>query len=528
MQSGAKIYYKDNLTSLGPTVERELLETKIRDEHRKIEEANQQLASIVEYSSDAITSETLDGTILSWNKGAEKIYGYAASEMIGKNITRLSAPDIQNDTFNILNTIHEGKTISNYNTVRIRKDGKQIDVSLTVSPLRNNTHEIIGASAIARDVTDEKIMARGVLLSNDIMKLFWEVSSKNDYLDKALKLIFEWSKCKCAGIRIVNPENKTIPYAAHRGFSNDFINQESHLSLEQDQCACIRVILGTLEPQDHLAKTPAGSFYLHHSSDFASKLSEDQLGRFRGACINNGFQTVVIVPIRHQHSTLGALHLADPSISAISLKEIESLESVSTLIGQGLYRFEIEEKMRRVEEELRALSRRLVQVQENERRTIARELHDEIGQSLTALKMLISQSARLNINYENLNEAKNVVGDLMQQVREMSLNLRPSMLDDLGLLPTLLWHVERFSNQTGIRINFEHEGLQTSGSDLPQEINTTAYRVIQEALTNIARYAEVDTADVKVQFNNDVLTILIHDQGKGFAPKGLNAKSPQV
>jgi signal transduction histidine kinase len=161
-----------------------------------------------------------------------------------------------------------------------------------------------------------------------------------------------------------------------------------------------------------------------------------------------------------------------------------------------------------------------VEVQEEEKRNIARELHDEIGQSLTALKIMVGQALH-RPQGDTLSEAYSLVSDLLKQVREMSLDLRPSMLDDLGLLPALLWQFERFANQTGIKINFSHEGLQ---HPLPDEFNTTAFRIIQEALTNVVRYAGVSEADVKVINTNGILSILVEDKGKGFRVSELDAK----
>ena len=335
------------------------------------------------------------------------------------------------------------------------------------------------------------------------------------------------------GIRIVDQEQKTIPYLACFGFTPEFMQSESHLSLENDQCACIRAIQGKLEPQDYPAMTGSGSFFLDSASDFVSTLTKDQLSTFRGVCIRSGFQTIVIVPIRHRETVLGAIHIADKRKSALSLKEVDTLESISEIIGQGLYRFDIEDrirssqnKLRQSEEELRALSRRLVETQEIERRTIARELHDEIGQSLTALRILLFQISRqTDKSNEYLDEAKTVISDLMKQVRELSLKLRPSMLDDLGLVPTLVWHFERFKAQTSIQINFYHDGLNTVQDSLTPEINTTVYRIVQEALTNIARYAEVDSAEVTINVEKDILRVCIEDKGRGFSPERLNAVS---
>ena len=120
------------------------------------------------------------------------------------------------------------------------------------------------------------------------------------------------------------------------------------------------------------------------------------------------------------------------------------------------------EQVRAGRERLQILSRQLVQVQEAERQEIARELHDEIGQTLTGLKLNLEMGARLpaDARRNELQEALFLVNDLMARARELSLNLRPAMLDDLGLLPTLLWHFERYFHQTRIQVSFEHTGVE--------------------------------------------------------------------
>ncbi|MBI2868812.1 MAG: PAS domain S-box protein [Chloroflexi bacterium] len=116
-------------------------------------------------------------------------------------------------------------------------------------------------------------------------------------------------------------------------------------------------------------------------------------------------------------------------------------------------------ELKRTEEELRALSRRLVEIQESERRAIASELHDQIGQSLTALKLLVERLRQSPQDSLGWTEVKSLANELMSRVRNLSLDLRPSMLDDLGLLPTLLWHFDRFASQMQIKVDFRHAGL---------------------------------------------------------------------
>ncbi len=179
----------------------------------------------------------------------------------------------------------------------------------------------------------------------------------------------------------------------------------------------------------------------------------------------------------------------------------------------------VKEAMAKRNQELQALSRRLVEVQEEERTHIARELHDEIGQNLTGLKLTIGAIPRLpeEGRARNLKLAMDIATELMGQVRAMSLDLRPGMLDDLGLLPTLLWHFKRYTTQTGIEVEFEEEGLQDCRFSRASE--TAAYRIVQEALTNVARYAGVTSAKVSVRLLEDKLFLRVEDRGKGFEPE---------
>jgi PAS domain S-box-containing protein len=167
---------------------------------------------------------------------------------------------------------------------------------------------------------------------------------------------------------------------------------------------------------------------------------------------------------------------------------------------------------------LQALSLRLLEVQEAERRHIARELHDEIGQQLTGLKLLLDMNANPpgKPARSSLSEAQTMLQHLMNVVRELSLSLRPAMLDDLGLLPALLWHLERYSTQTGVEVRFQHSGIE--GQRFPTEVETAAFRIIQEALTNVARHAGGAAADVRLWREGDRLQLVVLDQGPGFDP----------
>lgn len=173
------------------------------------------------------------------------------------------------------------------------------------------------------------------------------------------------------------------------------------------------------------------------------------------------------------------------------------------------------EKERESRERLETLSRRLVALQEEERRGIARELHDEVGQLLTGLKLLIQGGGP-----QARGEAERIVSELMQRVRSMSMDLRPALLDDLGLVPALLWHAERWSRQAGVEVSLRHEGLERR---LPPEVETAAYRIVQEALTNVARHAGAKQASVVLRGDAERLELVVEDSGKGFEPRRVSS-----
>ncbi len=164
--------------------------------------------------------------------------------------------------------------------------------------------------------------------------------------------------------------------------------------------------------------------------------------------------------------------------------------------------------------ELRTLSRRLLLVQEEERRRLALELHDEIGQVLTGLTFQLA-AAQAQSGVSVLDEAATTVQTLTEQVRQMSLDLRPAVLDRYGLPAAIAWYLERYQATTGITIHLQQQDVEQRR--YPPEIEIAAFRVVQEALTNIARHAGVAEAWVTL-FRDGSLLLVIHDRGRGFDP----------
>jgi PAS domain S-box-containing protein len=151
-------------------------------ERKQAEEVRARLAAIVESSEDAIIAKTLDGIITDWNRGAKKIYGYSAQEVLGKPINILVPPDRPNEIPMILERLRRGEAIEHYETVRVAKDGRRLDISLTISPIRNSAGKIVGASTIARNITERKRAEEALKESERLYRTVIEQATENIFL----------------------------------------------------------------------------------------------------------------------------------------------------------------------------------------------------------------------------------------------------------------------------------------------------------------------------------------------------------
>jgi signal transduction histidine kinase len=168
--------------------------------------------------------------------------------------------------------------------------------------------------------------------------------------------------------------------------------------------------------------------------------------------------------------------------------------------------------------DLERLSARLVEAQEQERRSLARELHDEVGQALTAIKMAVGVALRTPGTHPRahaaLEEARSVAETTLQGVRDLSQLLHPSMLDDFGLPETLAAYLRNFSKRTGIRAHFTHD---EGDGRMPPDVEVCLYRIVQEALTNVARHSGALSCAVSLRRINDQVQLAVEDSGRGMA-----------
>lgn len=180
----------------------------------------------------------------------------------------------------------------------------------------------------------------------------------------------------------------------------------------------------------------------------------------------------------------------------------------------------------KAEAELRRLSHQLVHLQEEERRAISRELHDEVGQILTGLRIELSRLGSLSDRSAPEFEAKlaqltHTLETTVQSVRDLAMGLRPSMLDDIGLGPAVKWQAREFSRRNDIPVSVT---IQVAEGSLPDDYRTAIYRIVQEALTNCARHARASAVRILLAVRHDHLALEVHDDGTGLPVSGSQAQ----
>ena len=215
---------------------------------------------------------------------------------------------------------------------------------------------------------------------------------------------------------------------------------------------------------------------------------------------------------------MGLKRLPTALLNALAKKraEREKEKATAALKLEFAAHVRTEQDLQKTRDRLETLSHRLLEVQEAERRVIARELHDEIGQALTAIKINLQAIARdgdKESRAAHVLESVEIVDQAVVQVRNLSLDLRPSILDDLGIVAATRWYLDRVARRSGFSTNFAAAGID---SRLGTDLETTCFRVAQEALTNIVRHAHASHVDVELKKDGSSLFLIIRDNGVGF------------
>jgi len=450
------------------------------NERKTAEEIRSRLAAIVESSDDAIVAKDLNGIITNWNKSAERIFGYTESEVLGKPITILIPPELQTEETEILRRLRSGERIEHFETVRVTKAGERVLVSLTVSPVRDSSGRIVGASKIARDVTQIRQIEQALRDSEQRMRFC---------LDAANIGTWDW-----------DIESGSVRWSENM--------EKIHGQLPGSFGGNIEAFLEGVHDEDRERVAEAVRRALEGDRDYHVEYRQKRADRSFGWMEAHG--QVIYDSSDRPKSMMGVCRdISERKCSEEGLREAHSQLEARVK--------ERTSELDQAQERLRMLSARLLQMQDDERRRIARELHDTAGQILVALNLnLVPMEEELRKTNSRfvvqLTESLRLIEELSRDLRTMSHLLHPPLLDEAGLKSAVRWYVEGFAARSKIEVDLH---LDPGLGRLPAELETAMFRIVQECLTNIHRHSGSSSASIVIAHNTDNVTIEIRDRGKG-------------
>lgn len=427
------------------------------------DEARARLAALVESSEDAIISKTLDGKITSWNAAAERLYGYTALEAMGQPISMIVPADHADELSRIIQMIRAGQRVQHLETTRRRKNGSYLGVSITVSPIVDPDGEVIGASAIARDITERKRAEEAIRQSEANFRSIF--NTVNDAI-----FVHDW---KTGDILDAN-ERAAEMY----GFS-----------LEEIKRVQVGDLSSNLPPytQEIALKWIGKAF-----------AGEPQVFEWRAKDKN------------------GHLFWVEVSLKRVLLGNKDRLLAVVRDITNR----------KQAEQDLRDLSARLIHSQEEERSRIGRELHDDFNQQLAILSIELQQlgqkvPARQHALRERVQKLWTRAQEISADVHRLSYQLHPFKLDHLGVASAMKSLCNELSGHEGLIVEFQQEGFP---ANLPGDVTLCVFRIAQESLRNVIKHSGARFARVYLGTNDDAVRLSVSDNGCGFDPDSPTAK----
>jgi len=425
-----------------------------------LRESEEKYRTILENIEEGYFEVDIAGNFTFFNDSLSRLLGYSRDEMMGMNNRQYTDEENAPKLYRAFNQVYStGEPTKGFDWEVIRKDGAKRYVETSVSSIKNSSGQPIGFRGIVRDITERKRAEEALRESEERYRQLFEAESDAIVLiDNATGCILEANSAA----------------AALYGYSKEELLSKKNSDLSAEPEETQRVTQTTPVDVNRVVTVP---LRFHRKQD-GSVFPVEITGRFL---------------IRQGRS----VHIA-------AIRDITE-------------RKQAEEELRNSQEQFRALSARIQFAREEERTQIAREIHDELGQELTGLKMDLSWLIkRLPKNQESLisktESMLKLVDSTIQTVRRISSELRPGVLDDLGLIAGIEWQTQDFENRSGIPCDFISSVEEI---DLDRDRSTAVFRILQETLTNVSRHAKATQVKINLEESADSLILRIEDNGKG-------------
>jgi len=598
-------------------------------DERQLGDVRLWLAAIVDSSNDAIISKNLDGVILTWNRAAQRLFGYSEEEAVGQSISIIIPPELHHEEQDILRRLRAGERIEHRETRRITRDGRYLDVSLTISPVRDAEGTLIGASKILRDITErrrseialresEQRLASEVVRARKLQSIIARLisaSTQESLSAQILDAAIELMAADAASVQMLAPDEESLTLVGWRNFHPDSAAFWQRVTAEAGStCARAlrdneRVLVTDIDFCEYMAGTPDQEEYRRSSIravqstplrsrsgrplgmlsthwrtphmptendfrlfDVLARQAADLFERVRESeerfrlMANSAPVSIWITDLDKQctyvnqtwldltgrpfDAALGegwadTIHPEDVERSwstyAQAFDRREPFRMEYRVRGHdGEYRWVTDTGVPRYNEDgafagyigsavdvterkladeaLSTVTQRLIEAQDDERARLARELHDDVTQQLALLNMRLDGLARavpasVTDGRQRINEAREDVLKLVQDIHALSHRLHPPRLEYLGIAPAAAALCREISSQQSVEVSFAAESVPESVS---KRIVLCLYRVLQESLQNAIKHSGTPKVAVSLRGAADHIELTVDDFGAGF------------
>lgn len=474
---------------------------------REAQAARDDLRAVIDALSDElVVIGAYDRQVQQVNRAVLSNNGWEMNslDLTGKNCyevchrdTPCTPPSCDCPVPEVLKTGHSVKVTHSHE----QPDGSIRYFDVVASPLRDENGEITRIVELSRDVTEDRRVRESLVRRNQQLSIVNAVAitvnqslDLNEILDRALNEVLSLTGIDAGAVFLVEEALGNLKLAAYQGLSEDAARLASQVGMLDGACG------GVIE---------AGQIVI-----------VPDIARFRGhrarSLQRENLNTLVHVPLIAKGCTLGSMCVGTRQCREFSAEEQELLNAIGSQIAVAIENARLYAEVQHKEHIRGELFRKAINAQEDERKRIARELHDEISQALTA--MLFAAEEALDMDdpakiKARLSSMHDLAQHTLDGVHKIIFDLRPSMLDHLGLVPALRWFASTRLESKGIRVNIEETRPDRR---LPPEVETVLFRVVQEAIVNIARHAAARNVGILFQTGTDTVTVTVEDDGIGF------------
>jgi PAS domain S-box-containing protein len=489
------------------------------EERRRVEKLLVLQTAAVESADNGIVISDRQGTIEWCNPAFTKMTGYTSEEATGQKLSILRSGHHPNEFFQEMwETILDGQ-VWRGETVNRRKDGSVYYEEQTITPVRSESGAITHFISIKQDISQRKQAEADLEESYRNLQQLSEAEhhqrqlaeslvqatlafanslNPEEVFDRILEQVQLAIPSTAAAILLL--EEKVIHMVRYRGDVErvpGIIRLESGFPLEQ-------------LPQSHHPVAENQPLLV------STEELEPDWGFLPGL---EWIRSAIIAPLSAKEAMLGMLVLVSDKDGHFQPEQLGIIQAFAAHAVLAIQNASLFDELSLSREHLQGLTRRLVEMQETERRTISRELHDEAGQALTSIKLSLSllerevdQPGAVQTRLAEMNE---LTDQVMENLHSLAINLRPASLEYLGLITALQQYLGSIQKKFGLNVQFESLGM---AERLPIELEITIYRIVQEAVTNILRHARASRIDVLVERRDKKLVAVIEDNGVGFNP----------